>query len=188
MQTTHPIFVHFPIALLTLYVGIEFFSVIIKKRKNNITILYIKLLLLVTGAIGSSIASLTGEGAEHQMGRTFLIERHSLFANIATNIFWVLAVIYTLKWFLVEGKWYARLASKVPANMQALIAKVIGLLEKAYIPFILSLAGLFAVTITGALGGAIVHGPDVDPMVRWSVDTFGSGTLPARSLPSNNAE
>jgi hypothetical protein len=55
--------------------------------------------------------------------------------------------------------------------------------RKLFLYPILALAGLFAVSITGALGWAIVHWPGVDPFVQWSVDTFWSWTL----APRNNS-
>ncbi|MEI7477288.1 MAG: DUF2231 domain-containing protein [bacterium] len=60
IQTLHPLFVHFPIALLMVYVGFEVIS-LFKKFKTDKTVFYIKLLMVVFGAIGASISSATGE-------------------------------------------------------------------------------------------------------------------------------
>ena len=80
--------------------------------------------------------------------------RHSLFANITTNIFWVLAVIYAIKFIMEEQKNYKILdtiINKIPATRYVWLTKIMKWIDKLYIPFVLSLVGLFAVSITGAL-------------------------------------
>ncbi len=177
MQTLHPLFVHFPIALLTLYAGIEIVSLFKKSWKNNTTVLYIKLLLLVTGSIGASIASSTGETVEHLMWRSVLISRHSLFAGMTTNIFWFLTVFYMLKWYVLECINMTFVENNISPKILWFIAPLVKRIEKLYLPLIWALLWLFTVTITGALWGAIVHGAGVDQMVQWAVDTFASGSL-----------
>lgn len=51
METLHPLFVHFPIALLTLYACIELFSLFIKKWREDNNLFVMKLLLLIIGSL-----------------------------------------------------------------------------------------------------------------------------------------
>lgn len=44
-------------------------------------------------------------------------------------------------------------------------------LRSPFLPF-LALIGLIAITMTGALGGAIVYGPNVDPVVKFVYSLF----------------
>lgn len=63
----HPMFVHFPIALLSLYAGLELIT-LHPRLRHNTTFYYIKLFLLVCGTLGSMVASSTGEDVAHQLG------------------------------------------------------------------------------------------------------------------------
>jgi uncharacterized membrane protein len=92
----HPMVVHFPIALLSLYAILEFLTLHPRFQKNT-TLYYIKFFLLVCGVLGSMVASVTGENVEHQIGKTILIERHSFFAGLSQNTFIILLLVYLVK-------------------------------------------------------------------------------------------
>ena len=58
----HPIFVHFPIALLTLYTLCELLR--FKKIKDHPAWFYLKAVLIICGTLGAAAALLTGDGAK----------------------------------------------------------------------------------------------------------------------------
>jgi uncharacterized membrane protein len=163
----HPIIVHFPIALLTIYSVIE---VLRFKKLNNLPYLfYVKAVLLIVGFLGAEIALATGEVAQHLLKspslRT-LIHTHSTYAGIATFIFGVLAVIYLILWVSKTECWSKALLKQGTGVILQKIQSVAELLYKNIVP-ICAVLGLIAITITGALGGAIVYGKDIDPIVTF---------------------
>lgn len=90
---------------------------------------------------------------------------------MSQNAFIVLTVLYLVRLFLQE-KARPQLA-RVPQSVITLLTTITTRAQKLYAYPLLALFGLFAVTITGALGGAIVHGAQIDPFVQWSVNMFG---------------
>lgn len=157
----HPIFVHFPIALLTVYAIIEL--VRISKLQSKDSVFYVKCTLVVLGWIASIVAASTGEIAADIVGENRLVETHAFYAGGSQIIFGVIAVWYILMFLEKE-------AIKIPF-IETLIRPVLAFLimiskkTQVCIP-ILAFFGLMFITITGALGGAIVYGPDIDPIVR----------------------
>lgn len=175
METLHPIFVHFPIALLTLYACIEILSLFIKKWKNNSNLLFMKTILLIVWSIWSSLASNSGEAAKHAIGlRTLLVERHELFAGLSTSIFWGLTLFYILKWVVSESGQHSSLLQKLSWTTKSLIAKIISFIESYYIIYLWACVGFFALTITWALWWAIVYGKDADVIVQRIVRMVGA--------------
>jgi hypothetical protein len=130
---------------------------------------YIKGSLLIIGILTSSLALQTGEMAEDLVSRDLhnLVETHATFANISTWIFAILAIVYAIIW-ISKTEYSQKLNESVFAkiwNIKLNIANKI--FNNTALIVLLSIAGLGAITITGALGGAIVYGPDVDPIVSF---------------------
>ena len=164
----HPIIVHFPVALLTVYVGLEFL------RLRVVLALpwwyYAKALFLIPGSIGAGVALLTGDIASESFGAggDFLriLELHELAAQVTTAIFSLLAVCYAIV-----------IARDV--NVVLTVQSVVGwrrtfadaariaqqFIESWFAPFV-ALFGLISLTITGGLGGLLVYGPDLDPVTK----------------------
>ncbi|MEY3197873.1 MAG: hypothetical protein RL023_660 [Candidatus Parcubacteria bacterium] len=109
----------------------------------------------------------SGEYAEHLLGNSPLIEMHSLFANISYALFGILLGLYLIP-MLPNIPMIARF---LPRSYATLI-DFAGYLFNHRLHLILVIAGLVALTITGALGGAISHGPDTDFMVRMVYNLF----------------
>lgn len=141
-----------------------------------ITILYIKLLLLLTGGIAWYISLLTGEQVAEQMRQTLLIQRHELFANMAINVFLILCILYIIKRYVREWSNFAW-TRKLPSSLKDISLKLVGFVDKFYIPLLLALIWFVLLTIVGALWWAIVHGSSVDPVVERIYNNFWSGNL-----------
>lgn len=157
----HPLFVHFPIALLTLYALAEIFSV--KKLKDQMWWWNLKAVLLGVGVLGGFSALQTGEMAEELRERSQLIEVHSTYATITVWIFGVIALMY-----IIAGiRKY--LGSYVQEGTARQIFSFFSRIERIVVYGIpvLAFVGLITLTITGALGGVVVYGPDVDPVVSF---------------------
>jgi hypothetical protein len=56
--------------------------------------------------------------------------------------------------------------------VQSVSTKIQSIVLNVYIAPLLALLGIIAVTITGALGGAIAHGADTDPVVQMIYSLF----------------
>lgn len=172
----HPIFVHFPIALLSLYVVAEL--VPFKIIKNQPYWFYFKALILILGVAAAFVTFGTGDGAEHavlsgQDGLRHLVEDprqviqiHEAWASITLIIFSALAGGYFFAWLNILN--FSRFMT---GNLLQSLWKIAMLYERIVIEsklvYVLALAGLVAITVTAALGGAIVYGPTVDPFVSF---------------------
>ncbi len=167
----HPIFVHFPIALLTIYAVAELIR--FEKIKSLTYWFYVKAILVIVGVLSSFLALSTGEQAEHLQPETLepLIETHATFANISTWIFVFLAAIYLVSWVNKSTLNNYLLSSKF-AKIWNIKVNIANKVINSYLTIILAFVGLISITITGALGGAIVYGPDVDPIVSFVYKLF----------------
>lgn len=161
----HPLFVHFPIALLSLYSVIEMlrFRALMKKDYW----MPLKTILLATGTAGAFLSLQTGEMAEHLLENSSqrdLVEMHSLFANAATYLYAFLAACHLVSWI---G------SANVPSSVRSAWStaeKFATALLGSWIAPVLALIAFVLLGIVGALGGALVYGPDVDPVVRAVYD------------------
>ncbi len=88
----HPILVHFPIALLTLYAVCELLP--LKALTRQTYWFYVKAVLVITGTLGGVAAYLAGEAIEDQFktaSLSSLVETHSTFAITSILIFAILS-------------------------------------------------------------------------------------------------
>lgn len=173
MNNIHPILVHFPIALLTIYAVLEILSlkfVPFSKYARDARGLLIKGFLVIVGSISTTAALSSGESAEHSMIKDMkelgiditdfrhLVETHSTYATMTSIVFGVLALSYLSLW--LSSAW----------TENPLLKKIdtfFSYIRNQYVISILAITGLVLVTITGALGGAITYGPDIDPVVKF---------------------
>ncbi len=165
----HPIFVHFPIALLTLYSLAEFLR--FKALRNRAWWFYVKAALVVPGALAAGAAYLTGNMAAEGTGANSALRQalraHENWAQATIIIYGAVAAVYLMAFLLRDGfiKQDGGYASKLAEAAERV-------LNSRLVP-IFVLLGLLAVTITGALGGSIVYGPDVDPVVKLVYQLLG---------------
>ncbi len=168
----HPALVHFPIALLTLYAIFE--CARFKKLQQTAYWFYVKACLVIVGSMSSVATYISGDVIEELFDGNakieHLIDVHSNFALATMITFAVLALSYLVQWIARDGmkKWPSLETNKI-FQMKA---KVSAFILKGPIVVPLALLGLALVTITGALGGSIVYGPDLDPAVRFIYDLF----------------
>ena len=172
IESLHPILVHFPIALLVIYAILE--CVRFKKITEWHSFFFIKAFLAIfgflaaiaafsTGPEGSAIHGWSGyTGMTGSNGRPILrqiVDMHSNFATLTVIIFGIIAASYLVVWIQRE----------YPINHKIwnYVLQIARFIQKPTVIIILAIIGLVAVTIAGSLGGSIVYGPDVDPVVSF---------------------
>ena len=165
----HPLVVHFPIALLLVYAAAEVIRLPIFRRISWWKDL--KGTLVILGSIGALAAVETGDSASHALSKNAspwlksALERHEQFAEITLILFSILALGYLLRW-ISKSNYFSEYKNK-PAHQKTLycVEKTCGMLLAPSVSFLLALIGLASITITGALGGLIAHGP-IDPIAK----------------------
>lgn len=167
MNNYHPLFVHFPIALLTLYSLIE---LVPDKHLAKIKGATIALFLLATGLFSSWPAFGSGDAAQ-DLKRDLqpLIQKHELFASISIWLYGIALLAYVLNTSYVQEK--IKILLKQP-TLSEILKKAGNLLYLKSIRILIALSALIAMSITGALGGAITHGPNVDFIVSFVYNLF----------------
>jgi uncharacterized membrane protein len=168
----HPIFVHFPIALLTIYSVLELIR--FRRLLDSSEWFHVKFGLVVLGVLLGLVTAYTGDMAKHLIpgGRTSpLISTHELWAETTLVIFSFAAAGYLvafIKKFRIPFLYKRNFIGKV---WKFLLRAEYLILETPLIIFI-ALVGLVSVFITGALGGSIVYGPSSDPFAYFVYHLF----------------
>lgn len=168
----HPILVHVPIAFLSFYSVLELFSIFKGIRKSS-TVFNLKSFLLAIGFIGAVIAAAAGDNARFLNSEFLnpnLVELHEEFAGATEAVFAILTVIY-FTMIVTRYRDIRMYLSKFSLRLTALIEKCgVFFFKHFYITVILALIGLVLVSITGALGGALVYGStSKDPFINATV-------------------
>lgn len=159
----HPIFVHFPIALFTLFSILE----LLRFRLKQPYWFYVKAVLVIFGFLSAIVTIFTGlAAAENFRGSDLesVIAVHASFAVSATFIFMILAWAYFVAW--------VNSVKQIQNNNWLFFTKIQKILIETNFAYILTILGLIAITITGALGGSMVYGPEVDPFVSFVYHLF----------------
>lgn len=135
----HPLVIHFPIALLLLYVALEISGIIFNKEE----ILRGAYVILILGVIASLVAVLTGNQAEELAERTIssqfkfpeeILENHEWYATLTV---WYFVFVLILRTFLVVKK---KFAGRI-----------------RYIFIIFALVGVIWIYLTATVGGDLVY-------------------------------
>ncbi|MFA6158223.1 MAG: DUF2231 domain-containing protein [Candidatus Paceibacterota bacterium] len=155
----HPIFVHFPIALLFIYSIIRVLP--LQKWFPGVAWKQAERILLFLGVLGAFVALTTGETAEELMrANSQLVEAHSTFAAIST---WLYVA-------LLAGEVSSYLSVKYHKAIIVLLKKI---LAEGWFPKVMALVALVSISLTGLLGGVIVYGPTADPFAAFVLKLLG---------------
>ncbi len=169
MLNIHPAVVHLPIGLLTLYSVLEL--VRFKKILAKSYWFYIKAVLVIAGSLGTFAGALTGYIA----GKEFpseLQDIHSYFAIATTVVYLVLAIAYLQRWIKMDASGWAFLKRPWINKMWQIKLKMSDFILRGWVSVLLALVGFALLIITGSLGGAMVYGPEVDPVVNFVYHLF----------------
>ncbi|HYF04610.1 MAG TPA: DUF2231 domain-containing protein [Patescibacteria group bacterium] len=154
----HPVVVHYPIALLTIYSLLELLR--FKKLTQWQRWFFIKAFLLILGSLSTFAALQTGEIAETLFQPDDRVVRmHENFATASTWIYGILALSYLIR--LLQYFYATHLAGYKTWPQLVRINQIV---FSAPVLILLALGGLACLLITGALGGAMVLGPNSDPV------------------------
>ena len=163
----HPLFVHFPIALLIVYSAIAILP--LRKWIPQFVWRQIQQVVLLLGVLGAMLANSTGEIAEELVRPDrALVEMHSLFANASTWIYGILLageVLFYLNTFLQKR---GLLSSLAP-----FLVWVEKLITHRGINILLAVLGVVAISVTGLLGGVMVYGVSADPVAPFVMKLLG---------------
>lgn len=163
----HPAIVHFPIALLVVYSLME--CIQWKAFVTHASWKDAKAIFVILGTLFGFASLQTGEIAGHAFGKENmrpLIELHATFATASVWIFCLLALVYIV---MVVEEYKPALTQK---RQWKFLLNASQFIRRPYIAIPLSLLGLVTITITGALGGALTYGPEVDPIVSFIYHLF----------------
>jgi uncharacterized membrane protein len=162
----HPIFVHFPIALLLVYSIIKIFP--LKRWLPLVSWVHIENVLLFFGVISAFVSSSTGELAESfGSPNRQLVEMHSTFAAISTWIYGLLLVGVIIPFIM---PYVEKLGVIWINNIFKFVHKI---LSHSLLSKVLALLGLIAISVTGLLGGVIVYGITADPVAPIILKILG---------------
>lgn len=163
----HPIFVHFPIALLFIYSLLIIIPV--AKALPRFAWRDIRLVVLAIGLLGAWASLSTGESAEHATQASHkLVNTHAAFASTSTWIYVALLIIELLPWA------DALLAERVEwIKYRNFVRLLMKWFYQNWLISLLAVVGLFAITITGVLGGSIVYGTTADPLAPIVLKMLG---------------
>ena len=161
----HPLVVHFPIALLSFYTFLEFLTLFPFAKKWNLKTT--KILLLIWGLLWANIALQTGELAADILNSKYLghiIDRHQWIGQASVYPYAILLVMYLLREIGEHQR--QRTYREKRSKYMDIALKRIQKLESWKVFVIFAVIGFILLSITGAIGGGIVYGPDADPLTK----------------------
>lgn len=158
----HPILVHFPIALLSVYALMEILRFQFLTRQQYW--FYVKATFAIIGSLMTIPTGIAGKLAEMQLGKNNIVHVHSTFAEFSAAIFLSIGALYVIAW--------ARQYVQSKNQLFVTACRIQQFIFEKNIIILLALVGLVLITITGALGGLIVFGPSIDPMSQLLFNLF----------------
>jgi uncharacterized membrane protein len=146
----HPLVVHFPIALLTLYSALE----VLRRFTKQDFWKPLRAFLVIVGAIGAFASLQTGEIAEQAYGEGMrnVLEMHKVMATVTTYVYALLAVLYGID--ILESRGYLKSVTLLSSIKKTVL--------NSPLADLLAIIGFATLGLVGALGGILVYGPDAD--------------------------
>ncbi len=169
----HPLFVHFPIALLSIYVFLELVTPFIKNVKYKTGVEHTKSIFIIFGAISLVPTLVAGDIAAGLINAGNIVETHEMFAQLTAVVFYILAFAYLLP--VVDSVPYVKIIFgkyKWLTNLVAFWRKFTTIVMYPVIKISLAILGFILLLITGALGAGIVYGPNFDPFISLIYKMF----------------
>ncbi len=162
MYNLHPIFVHFPIALLFVYSIIKILPVY--RWLPNVAWRDIERVLLVFGLGGAYLSLSTGEqSADLSRPNESLVEAHAFFANFSTRMYLLLLIGEVANYLNTKNFSFVNKINYLPK----LIAWIEKVLTNKNLVLILVVLGFITLFLTGVLGGVLVYGTTADPLAPF---------------------
>lgn len=154
----HPLFVHFPIALFFIYAVIEIFGLDHKYAELK----WAKRVLGILSPIFAYLSILTG-GLLEDMFRNDINLRQivRVHENMATLFMWIASLLA----LGIIAEIIREKNIQLPSWANSLVTFFL-FFSKRWVSILLAIVGLILITVTGALGGILVYGPDVDPIAK----------------------
>jgi len=160
----HPLVVHFPIALLVLYV---FFEVLpFEQWYPRAAWKDIKTILVSFGGLGILAALATGQLAEQSFftaNIATILHLHKLFAGASAAIFGIIAAAYVIQWIFGKHTSALRYIKDRMFFLEAFFSIVL----KRWVVTPLAILGFFVLAMTGVLGAIMVYGPSNDFITQF---------------------
>lgn len=150
---------HFPIALLTIYGLAELVRA--KKLLAAGYWFYLKAILVILGTLSALPTLLSGKAIEDLFSEQ-LVQIHSSYALATTILFALISISYLVSW--IDKDFYLVIKNIDSWRNVSQLNKNI---FRSRVLVLLALIGLGMISITGALGGIIAFGPNVDPLSQF---------------------
>ena len=173
----HPLFVHFPIGLLALYSVLEIAAWLSPRLRRQSWLFSVKAFLLFIGALGAFAALYTGGVAEdlirHTSPNAYILKAHAPVAGATTLLYCIICAAYLVRIFDVRG-WGSRIVgeNKLLSALWSFKKRFWYAILNSWLLPLIALLAFVGLTVTGALGAAIVYGPNIDPLVSFVYHLF----------------
>lgn len=165
----HPLFVHFPIALLFVWSLIEISQV--HRWIKSVDWKSAKGVLLTVGTVGAYFAKETGEIARDQVTKISpTLAWHETFAKTTFALYFLFLVEIILTVCISQIKNRKISIPHWTHDLMSLYQKIIGFLP---IRLPLVVIALTVLTVTGVLGGTLVYGNSADPIAPYVLSILG---------------
>lgn len=170
----HPLMIHFPIGLLAIYSVLEFIRY--KKVLAQPYWFYVKAILIILGAISAQAAVVFGSMIEDMFisipEKNAIVPIHEIWAMTTTVIFTFIAICYLVTWIRSNDGGDFFESNPLQKKIWDALSTTARLVAGTTVSLVFAVMGLVSITITGALGGAMVHGVGFDPFITFVYHLF----------------